>query len=160
TAALLFTGLAVGLVWGWLTRAPDLISESAPQPTALPALWMAPEWRDVARQSSPEAQYHYAQLHVPKTDQEAAWLAVPGHFPSSREWASKAYIQLARELLRRRDIDRLRAFAAELARWNPDRMNEQELAVIVRAAVDALDGKVEDVIAGLGAKNLDPKTVI
>ncbi|SIO57785.1 serine/threonine protein kinase [Singulisphaera sp. GP187] len=152
--------LAIGLVWGWLTRAPDLISESAPQPKEMPALWMVPEWRDVFKQNSPEAQYRYAQLHVAKTDQEGAWLAVPGNFPSAREWASKAYIQLARELLRRKDADRLRAFAAELSRWNTDRMHEQELAVIVQAAVDALDGKVEDVIAGLGSKNLDPKTVI
>ncbi|WP_406694807.1 protein kinase [Singulisphaera sp. Ch08] len=152
--------LVIGLLWGWLTRTPDLISGSAPQPVAMPALWMVPEWRDILKQSSPEAQYRYAQLHVAKTDQEAAWLAVPGHFPSAREWASKAYIQLARELLRRKDADRLRAFSAELGRWNTDRMHEEELAVIVQAAVDALDGKVEDVIAGLGSKNLDPKTVI
>lgn len=161
TAALISVCLAIGLAWGWLTRVPDLIAESTAQPTTLPALWMVPECREIVpKQGSPEAQYRYAQLHVAKTDQEGAWLAVPGHFPSSREWASKAYIQLARELLRRRDVDRLRAFAAELSRWHADRMHEQELAVIVQAAVDALDGKIEDVIAGLGPKNLDPKTVI
>ncbi|AGA27805.1 protein kinase domain-containing protein [Singulisphaera acidiphila] len=160
TTGLISACLAIGLVWGWLTREPDLISESTPQRATMPALWMVPEWKDVLKQNSPEAQYRYAQLHVAKTDQEGAWLAVPGNFPSSREWASKAYIQLARELLRRQDTDRLRAFAAELRRWHSDRMHEQELAIIVQAAVDALDGKVEDVIAGLGPKNLDPKTVI
>jgi len=159
-AGLLSACLAVGLLWGWLTRPANLIAESAPQSTALPGLWMAPDWAAVARQPSAEAQYRFAQLHVSKADQEAAWLAVPGNFPGSREWASRAYIQLARELLRRRDADRLRVFAKELSRWNADRLHEQELAVIVGAAVDALDGKVENVIAGLGAKNLDPKTVI
>jgi len=152
--------LVLGLLWGWLNRLPNLLSDSSPQPPNAPALWMAPEWQDVPRQASPENQYRYAQLQVARIAQEAAWLAVPGHFPNSREWTSQAYIQLARELLRRQDVDRLRVFAAELDRWNPDRMHEHELAVIVKAAVDALDEKVEDVIAKLSSDNLPLKTVI
>ena len=46
---------------------------------------------------------------APRRRPEAAWLAVPGYFPSSREWASPAYIQLAAWLYRRRDVDRLTA---------------------------------------------------
>src|SRR6185437_12849375 len=50
-----------------------------------------------------------ALVRAPREIEEAAWLAVPGHFPGSRDWASRAYTQLARHLLRRRDTDRLRA---------------------------------------------------
>ncbi len=83
TAALISVCLVIGLAWGWLTRVPDLIAESTAEPTTLPALWMVPECREIIpKQGSPEAQYRYAQLHVAKADQEGAWLAVPGHFPS------------------------------------------------------------------------------
>jgi serine/threonine-protein kinase len=126
-------------------------------------MWMVAEWREIPQQAAPEAQYHYAQLHVSKADQEAAWIAVPGYFPESREWASKAYVQLARALLRHQDLDRLRVLAAELARWNPDRLHEKELAAIVQAAVDTLDGKVEEVITALGplvSKATDPSPVV
>jgi serine/threonine-protein kinase len=156
--------LAAGLFCGWLGRTPNLLSASAAQPKGvMPGMWMVAEWREIPQQAAPEAQYHYAQLHVSKADQEAAWIAVPGYFPESREWASKAYVQLARALLRHQDLDRLRVLAAELARWNPDRLHEKELAAIVQAAVDTLDGKVEEVITALGplvSKATDPSPVV
>ena len=125
----------------------------------MPALWMAPGWAQVPARSNAEEQYHAAQLGVGGVEAEAAWLAVPGHFPNAREWASRAYVQLARSLLRHRDIDRLRVFAAEIARWNPGRLHEKELTVIVQAAVNALEGSVEDVIDRLGAQHLNLESV-
>ena len=65
--------------------------------------------------------------------------------------------------MRHQDLDRLRVLAAELARWNPDRLHEKELATIVQAAVDTLDGKVEEVISALGplvSKSTDPSPVV
>ena len=59
---------------------------------------MAPAWKDVQKQKTAEEQYRYAQLRVSSDDQEAAWLAVPGHFPGERPWTTQAYIQLARLL--------------------------------------------------------------
>ena len=94
-------GLLAGLGCGWFTRPEDLLSERADassSSSSLPALWMAPHWETIARQSSPEEQYHYAQLRASRADQEAAWIAVPGFFPASRAWVSQAYIQLARVL--------------------------------------------------------------
>src|SRR5262249_12986942 len=67
-------------------------------------------------------------------------------FPGSRDWSSRAYVQLGRLLLRRHDVDRLRVLAAEIARWNPDVTHERELAEILQAGVKALNGDVEGVI--------------
>ncbi len=144
-------GLVAGLLTGWNGRSENLLSEHAHDaltpitPSAanapLPALWMAPHWDSIPRQSTAEAQYRYAQLRAAAADREAAWIAVPGYFPDARAWAAQAYIQLARLLLRRHDADRLRVFGAEIARWNTDQAyeHENELVTIIQAAVKALD---------------------
>jgi serine/threonine-protein kinase len=149
--------LLAGLVAGWLARAEDLLSNRAEVRPVLPALWMAPQWGEIARQESAEDQYHYAQLRASRADQEAAWIAVPGYFPDSRAWASQAYIQLARILLRRHDAERLRVFATEIERWNAAtqaREHENELVTIVQAATKALDGDQEGVIKELNKLDL------
>ena len=85
-------------------------------------------------------------MRAPRDIQEAAWLAVPGHFPATREWSSRAYTQLARLMLHRRDDDRLRAFAAEIDRWNGAQTHEKELANIIRAGAKALEGDIDGVL--------------
>jgi hypothetical protein len=121
---------------------------------------MAPQWESIARQGSPEEQYHFAQLRASPADQEAAWIAVPGYFPDSRAWTSQAYIQLARVLLRRHDAERLRVFATEIARWNATETHEheKELVTIIQAATKALDGDQEGVIKELNDLDL-PSTI-
>jgi serine/threonine-protein kinase len=154
-AALVVLGLLAGLASGYFTRSEDLISErNASASTAaatLPALWMAPHWELIPRQGSAEEQYHYAQLRAADADQEAAWIAVSGYFPSARGWASQAYIQLARVLLRRHDAERLRVFATEIDRWNAaqTREHEKELVTIIQAAAKAVDGDQEGTISEL-----------
>ncbi len=146
-AAIVGCCLVAGLAWGWLRRPPDLLSEAAEAPKAPPGLWIDPRWREVPRKRSAEQQYHAAQLGATAgADPEAAWLAVPGHFPASRDWSSCAYVQLGRLLLRRHDGERLRVLAAEIARWNPDVTHERELAEILQAGVKALNGDVAGVI--------------
>jgi serine/threonine-protein kinase len=149
--------LAAGSGWGWYTRPEDLLSERL-EPVSeppLPALWMAPNWKTIDQQKSVEAQYHYALLQAPADDQEAAWIAVPGYFPAARDWAARAYIQLARVLLRNRDSQRLKVFADEIARWNSAQSyeHEKELVTIVQAAAKAVGGDLEGVIVVL--KTLD-----
>ncbi len=154
-AALVVLGLLAGLVCGFLARPEDLLSAragaSSLSSASLPALWMAPHWERIARQSSADEQYHYAQLRATRADQEAAWIAVPGFFPAARAWASQAYIQLARVLLRRHDAERLRGFAAELERWNAtqEHEHEKELVRIIQAAAKAIDGDQEGTIVEL-----------
>ena len=153
--------LAIGAGWGWYTRPEDLLAERSEAPAeGPPALWMAPGWSQVERQNSAEQQYHYAQLQASRSDQEAAWLAVPGYFPEARDRTAQAYIQLARSLSRHRDAERLRVFAAEIARWNAATAHEheKELVTIVQAAAKAIDGDLEGVIVAL--KSLDPGTII
>src|SRR5262249_14347866 len=148
--------------YGWSTRLEDLLSERAASAPAaahaasLPALWMAPHWEMIARQASAEEQYHHAQLRASSADLAAAWIAVPGYFPTSRAWASQAYIQLARVLLRRHDADRLRIFATEIERWNATQAHEheKELVTILQAAARAIDGDQEGVITALNTLDL------
>ncbi len=149
--------LAAGAGWGGYTRPEDLLAERVEPVTedTLPALWMAPNWKTIEQQKSVEAQYHYALLQASEADQEAAWIAVPGYFPAARDWAARAYIQLARALLRGRDAQRLKVFAAEIARWNSAQSyeHEKELVTIVQAAAKAVGGDLEGVIVVL--KTLD-----
>jgi eukaryotic-like serine/threonine-protein kinase len=150
--ALVVFGLLAGLVRGWFTRPEDLLSaraEASSSAPSLPALWMAPHWQTIERQSSAEEQYHHAQLRASRADQEAAWIAVPGFFPASRAWISQAYIQLARVLLRRHDAERLRVFATEIGRWNATQEHEKELVTIIQAAANAIDGDQEGTIVEL-----------
>jgi serine/threonine-protein kinase len=78
--------------------------------------------------------------------QDAAWLAVPGNFPRSREWSSRAYTQLARLLFGRRDAERLDVLADEITRWEGGQAHEKELANVIRAGVKALRGDMDGVI--------------
>jgi serine/threonine-protein kinase len=148
-AALVALGLAAGAAVGWANRPADLLSPSSAGAGApsMPGLWMDPRWKAVERGLSAEDQYLYAQVRAPKEVQEAAWLAVPGHYPNSREWAARAYTQLARLLLVRHDVDRLRALAEEVDRWEGGQTHEKELAAIIRAGARALDRDLDGVLA-------------
>jgi eukaryotic-like serine/threonine-protein kinase len=85
-------GLVLGAAVGWINRPEDLLAPGASAGTkVMPGLWISPRWKDVEKGLSAEDQYHYAQIRAPKDSLEVAWLAVPGHFPASREWASRAY---------------------------------------------------------------------
>jgi serine/threonine-protein kinase len=157
--ALVALGLALGAALGWSSRPEDLLSTRAAEPgKAPPGLWIAPRWRDVDKLNSAEDQYRYAQIRAPKDLQEAAWLAVPGHFPGSRDWGSRAYTQLARHLLLRGDAERLKVLAEELDRWNGSHTHEKELAEVIRAGVDALEGELDDVLNGLRTR-VNPKNL-
>ena len=139
--------LVIGLAFGWLSRPADLLSDSSPSPAAPPGLWMAPAWKDVQKQKTPEAQYRYAQLRVSSDDPEAAWLAVPGHFPGERPWTTQAYIQLARLLLRRHDVPGLKALATEIEHWEGKITPEKDLAAVIRTALALFEeGDLDGVI--------------
>jgi serine/threonine-protein kinase len=154
-AAVLVLALLAGLGYGWLSRPEDLLSERAGAlspglPSSRPpALWMEPGWQTIPRQTSADEQYRYAQLGASNADQEAAWIAVPGYFPAARAWASQAYIQLARVLLRRHDAERLRILGPEIERWNATQEHEKELVTIIQAAAKAIDGDQEGTIVEL-----------
>ena len=140
----LATSLAVGLGAGWLARPADLLSEGVAVRHGRPAAWLAPNWRDVARKPGAAAQYRHAQLLPAGPDRDAAWVAVSEYFPNDRAWSAQSYTQIARELFRRGDSDRLEAFAQGLraTRHGPDLI----LADISDAGVDALDGDAEKVL--------------
>jgi serine/threonine-protein kinase len=130
---------------GWVGRPEDLLSDGKVGPKAPPALWLAPGWKDIDQRPSAEEQYRFALLGAPKDAQVTAWLAVPGYFPQSREWISRALTQLARELLRRNDSERLQSLAAEVERWEGGQAHEKRLAKICRAGVDALNRDLQGV---------------
>lgn len=157
--SLVLACLAVGAVLGWVNRPADLLSPgaAASEAPALPGLWMDPRWRSVEKTPTAEDQYLFAHVRAPKDLQEAAWLAVPGHHPGHREWASRAYTQLARRLLIRHDADRLRVFAEEIERWDGGQTREKELAAVIRAGVKALDGDLEGVLADFDRRVLPDK---
>jgi hypothetical protein len=149
-------GLVLGAVLGYLGRTEDLLRSEAVQAEGPPGLWIAP-WESVPTKASPEDQYHYAQLVAPEAEREAAWLAVPGRFPRSHEWSSRAQAQLVRTLFRHRDAERLDGFAAELAR--SERAHDHHLGRVARAAAAALREDTEELIDqldDLDAARLDP----
>lgn len=161
-SVLIVIGLVLGGVFGWLSRTPDLLAGDVPEaPRSMPGLWIAPGWEGIEKAASAEEQYHYAQIRAPREMQESAWLAVPGHFSGSRDWASRAYIQLARLLVERHDAERLAVFADEIEHWRGAQTHDKALASIARTGVKAIDGDLDGVIADLGkndfARNLtDP----
>ncbi|MEO6809287.1 MAG: protein kinase [Isosphaeraceae bacterium] len=138
--------LLVGALLGWRARAVDLLGSRAPTPHGPPALWLAP-WRSIEGQSSPEAQYRYALFRAPIARRDAAWLAVPGRYPQAHEWASRAYIQLARDLLRFGDAERLDALAADLAR--SPREHDKLLAQVAEVSASALRDDPQEVVSRL-----------
>jgi eukaryotic-like serine/threonine-protein kinase len=151
--------LTVGALAGWIARPEDLLTENAREPEDAPALWMVPGWESiVARKPSAEAQYHHALLAAPREDQEAAWVAVPGYFPGSRQWAAQAYIQLARTLLRHHDDERLKVLAGEIIRWSKTKTHEKELANIILTAVKALNGDLDGVVTDFN-QTVDPRSL-
>ncbi len=148
------TGLGGAL--GWMQRPEDLLSASEAVPAGklrtMPGLWIDPRWEQVPQAASVEGQFHYAQLLAPADQREAAWLAVPGKWPGSKDWAARSYTQLARHLLSRNDADRLRAFAAEIDHWENGQTHEKELADVIRAGVCALDKDLDGVIDAFKGK--------
>jgi len=161
-AALVALGLAAGAGLGWMNRPEDLLSASARPDgsgrAAAPGLWITPQWKEVEKAATPEEQYHWALVRAPREVQEAAWLAVPGYFPASRDWSSRAYTQLARQMLTRREADRLRVLAEEIARWEGAQTHEKELADVIRAGVEALDGDLDGVLNEF-ATRVDPAKI-
>ena len=151
--------LLAGAGVGWGSRSEDLLAESAPRVKSIPGLWIAPAWKDVEKLATAEEQYHSAQLQSRGDAREAAWLAVPGHFPGSREWASRAYTQMVRVLLRRHDAEKLAVLASEIERWDGAKEHERELASIARAAADALTGEIESVLQEF-ARRAEPQVLI
>jgi tRNA A-37 threonylcarbamoyl transferase component Bud32 len=145
--ALSIAALVVGGLLGAWGRPRDLLAAGAPEPKGPSALWLDPSWRAVPRQSSARRQFRHAQLRAAEEDRVAAWLAVPGVFPDEREWAFKAYTQLARTLLRRNDRAGLEGLAADLE--HADRLSHAhltDLAKVVRAAVAALGDDPQEVV--------------
>jgi eukaryotic-like serine/threonine-protein kinase len=146
-AALALAALAAGALGGAWARPQDLLSARAPEPEGPPALWMAPGWEAIPEQSSARRQYRLAQLGAAAEDRTAAWLAVPGFFPDDREWAFKAYTQLARSLFRHHDRAGLEALADELE--HADRLPHahlKDLVRVARAAAAALEDDYPEVL--------------
>ena len=136
-----------GVLAAVVSRPDDLLRDRPGAAVPIPALWMRPDWsRAVSKKANAEAQYMEALLRVNADDQDAAWVAVAGYFPDAREWAGRAYVQLGRRLLRRRDAERLEALAEEVALWQPDHTHEKELVSLCQIAVKALRGDREGVI--------------
>ncbi len=137
-------GLLLGAFAGWLARPADLLALDPTARPASPALWISPEWYQVEKKESPAAQYRYAQMLADGTDRLAAWVAVSGYFPDVPEWASRSYTQLARELFRSRDRDRLKAFADVLGATHYGR--NEVLTQVMIAGIAELDGDAEKVL--------------
>jgi serine/threonine-protein kinase len=135
--AIVVVCLVAGAIFGWLSRPTDLLAAKAPEPE-LPGLWMGPEWTSIAQQPTAEAQYRYAQFQAPRDESGAAWLAVPGHFPRSHDWVSEAYVQVARDLFRKGDVERLKLLGGELTQWS-DNSTDEDLAALISAAVAVLE---------------------
>ena len=143
-------GLIAGAGVGWWLRPPDLLAATAKGPAGPPALWMAPDWSEIPRLPTAEAQYLHAQLQAEPGSRRAAWLAVPGHHRGDKEWSGRAYTQLARLLFREADVLRLDALAVELAAAE-QRAHEKRLSRIARSGVNLLRGDPQAVIEDLGS---------
>lgn len=135
-------GLAAlaGAGWGWRDRPRDLLAPGAPAPSAMPALGMD-NWQAVPALPGALAQYRLAQTGVADDQRVAAWLAVPARFPGDGTVSYRAYTQLARELFRRGDAERLDSLAQDLASSPQTRSEQwQSLAHISTAASAAVAG--------------------
>jgi serine/threonine-protein kinase len=143
-AAVAVCGLGVGALSGWMARPADLLTPNPSARPAPPALWIAPAWTEVERKASPAAQYRHAQLLPSTAAREAAWVAVSGYFHEDAEWSSRSYAQLAREMFRLGDRDRLHAFADVLSTTHYG--ENEALAGIMKAGVAELDGDAVKVL--------------
>jgi serine/threonine-protein kinase len=147
-------GLAIGALSGYRARSENYLAPTAAngEPAAAPGLWMA-DWGGVERLATPDSQYRHGLFNAPEAEREAAWLAVPGYFPGSKEWREKAYIQLARTLYRHHDADRLRSLSDELAAGG--RFQQAELARVAGAAAAALGNDPADLLESFAATNIE-----
>ena len=159
TIALVLTlGVAIGAGLGWSARPEDLLGEKAPQGKLLPGLAMTPSWASFEKRNNPESQYYQVLLATAPDEMNAAWLSVPGQYPNAKEWISKSYTQLARTLLRDRDVERLKILANEIERWPEAQTHEKDLANVIRVGVEAIDGDLEGVVKDFDSK-ISPKTL-
>ncbi len=140
--------LCVGALAGWNGRLPDVMAIPADASQGRPGLWLDPAWQAIPKQNTAEEQCRFAQIQAPPDQWVAAWLAVPGNFPHSHEAISRAYIQLARILYRRGDLDALSALVAELSRWEESQKRDQELVDMAKVAISARKGDLEAVVEG------------
>ncbi|HKI21578.1 MAG TPA: protein kinase [Isosphaeraceae bacterium] len=140
--------LCVGAVAGWNGRSPAVMAIPADASQGRPGLWLDSAWRAIPKQATAEEQCRFAQIQAPPDQWVAAWLAVPGYFPHSHEPISRAYIQLARILYRRGDLDALSALVAELSKWEESQKRDQELVAMAGVAISARKGDLEAVVEG------------
>lgn len=104
-----------------------------------PCLEMA-EWKRVPQKKSAAEQYRYALTQASEKDLVAAWLAVPGYFPKDEDWAWRAYVQLTGDFVRRWDRFHLVWLLRGIESIDHGAPFEN-LGQVIKAAVDALDGK-------------------
>ncbi len=148
-AALTLAAAFVGALAGWWGRSADRAAERGRAVAAAPALGIGPRWESTPRRESAEAQYRHAWLVAPPDRLAAAWLAVPGYFPDSYEWASAAYLQLGRVLYRDRDLGRATALAAEVRGWRSRQTRDEQLADVLDAGEALMRRDVDGVIGRL-----------
>ncbi|AMV37572.1 serine/threonine-protein kinase [Planctomyces sp. SH-PL62] len=148
--ALAALGLLGGGLLGWRGRVDERAAERGRLSATAPALGLGPRWSAAPRQGNAEEQYRHAQLVAPPGRLAAAWLAVPGYFPESYEWASAAYLQLGRVLYRERDGDRIRTLAREVGAWRARQTRDEQLVDVLETASDVLKRDVDGVIGRLG----------
>ena len=141
--------LLAGAAAGWAHRLPEVMAIPNNPSSAMPVLWIEPQWASVPKQASPEKQMRYAQFQAPPEEWVAAWLAVPGYFHASPEAISRAYIQVARLWYRRFDIDALTALKKELAEWKNAQGSDKELVNVIQIAIDSRKRDLTAVIEGL-----------
>lgn len=147
-AALAIAAAVAGGVAGWRATAAERAAERG-RAAAAPALGIGPRWESAPRRETAEAQYRHAWLVAPPDRLAAAWLAVPGYFPGSHEWASPAYLQLGRVLYRDRDLDRVVALAREVRAWRSRQTRDEQLADVLDAGEALLRRDVDGVIGRL-----------
>jgi len=137
SAGTVLAALAALLAGRVQSRRRELAQQAAPAAWP-PALGMA-DWKRIARQKSADWQYRFAQIQAPEEDQVAAWLAVPGHFPGDEDWAWRAYVQLAGDLVRHADRTRLQILQESLVGLNRG-VQFGSLQSVIQGALDGLDG--------------------
>jgi serine/threonine-protein kinase len=165
-AALAVAAAAVGALVGWQARSAERAAERRAAAATAPALGLGPSWGTIERRESAESQYRYAWLVAPPDRLAAAWLAVPGYFPDSYEWASPAYLQLGRALYRERDVDRVVALGRDVRAWRAGQTRDEQLAdvldageALLRRDVDGVIGRVRRVLESKERPLTDPGLV-
>jgi serine/threonine-protein kinase len=131
-------GFAGAFLFGRLSRRRARRTAGAAAQAWPPSLDLA-EWARIERRDTAERQYRFAQIRAEDKDRIAAWLAVPGYFPNDSDWAWRAYVQLAGELVRGGDRLRLMRLKAGLEECSKG-IGFANLAEIVQAALDGMDG--------------------